>query len=992
MPLSQPIVCPVLIGRESFTKALAEVRARVSGGAGTVVLISGEAGIGKSRLAAELKAACQNDGWQVFEGNCFEQDQAIPYSAWTDLFRRYFSRDGAGSRRSGPEISRLVPEIGAVRGDDRPSAAADPQEQRQRLSREIGAFFATAAASAPAAVFLEDVHWADEATLDLMVYLAREMAAARLLLVATYRSDEVSEDLGQTLAELDRLSVATELQLDSLDRSEVREMLQAILGPAGAARSGFVDTVHELTEGNPFFIEEVLRSVQLQPAGANAAEVTIPRSVREAVRRRFQGLGEPARRVARYAAVAGRRFDFAVLTEICGASERELLDEVKELVDAQLILEEAADQFAFRHALTREAIYTSLLTRERRQLHQQIAAALEGLNQDQPARVAGDLSYHFFEAEEWQKALDYASLAAVEAGRAYAPRSAIEHYSRAIAAAGHLGRHPGPGLHRGRGLAFEAIGSFDRALADLEAALASARDAEDREAEWQALTDLGMLWAARDYARTGEYYKSASELAQTIGEASTLAHSMNRLGNWHLNVAEPVEALDLHRQALQLFRGVDDKSGIAATLDLLGMTSYLGADLVGGLEYYKQAVAILRELDDRPALASALATMALYGASNYQNQVTPPSGYSADEAMAASNEAFDMARTIGWKAAESYALWNRSVLLGAQGRYSEAIEACAAGLALAQEIEHRQWMSGAEYSLGAIYLDMLDLEAAESHLIAAAELAKASGSQIWTQNAGGALVSALVAKGKLEAASNLLRGLVSVDMPARTVSERQVWAGAADLALALGEPARALGVIERLRSFSADSSAGRTGVRFSLLYGKALRAAGKAVESEAVLNAGVANAALEGSKGMEWRLLLELGGLLQDGGRVAEADSAYAGAARIILEVVPNVPAKERAAFVARAAGHFPTAHAALLRQRPPANDRRGPLSPRERDIAQMVVRGKSNRAIAEELVLSERTVETHVSNILTKLNFSSRAQIAAWVVEQGLSGSPAGL
>ncbi len=366
------------------------------------------------------------------------------------------------------------------------------------------------------------------------------------------------------------------------------------MAPAARVRQDFAQTVYALTEGNPFFIEEVLRS--LAPDAASAAvgtDLGIPRSVREAVRRRVRGLGEPARRVAEYAAVAGRRFDFPVLSRICRIEEPQLLELIKELIAAQLIVEQAGDEFAFRHALTREAIYSGLLARERRLLHGQIAATLEELNPDNAPKVAGDLAYHFFEAEAWAKALHYGALAAAEADRAFAPRAAIEQYGRAIEAAGKIGQAAPSDLHRGRGLAFEAIGRFDDALADQEKALALAHDCGDSRSEWQALIDLGGLWAGRDYSRTGDYYKRASDLAEVIGDIAMRAHSMNRLGNWHLNTEQPVEALHYHRQALQLFESQGDRPGVAATLDLLGMSSLIGGDLIAGLKYYLQAIDLL---------------------------------------------------------------------------------------------------------------------------------------------------------------------------------------------------------------------------------------------------------------------------------------------------------------------------------------------------------------------------------------------------------------
>jgi tetratricopeptide (TPR) repeat protein len=992
MPLNQPVICPVLIGRESFTQALAGLRAAAAAGTGRVVLISGEAGIGKSRLLSEMRAECLRDGWQVLEGNCFEQDQALPYSAWSDMLRQILagpSRDAALRllARSGRELVQLLPELAGMAGIPPPQPGEDPLQQKQRLVQEVSRLLTSLAAQRPLAVLIEDVHWADEATLDLLLHVAHAVPSARMLLVATFRSDEVGDNLGATLAELDRRRVAAELQLDRLDADEVRQMLAAILGPTSGSQGSFADTVFALTEGNPFFIEEVLRSVQ-PDAGGDGSPLVIPRSVREAVRRRFNRLSEPARRVAEYAAVAGRRFDFAVLGRVCSVDEAHLLDIVKELIGAQLIVEASPDVFAFRHALTREAVYTALLRRERKQLHGQIAATIEELNQDHPEQVAADLGYHFFEAEEWAKALYYASLAASEADRAYAPRSAIEHYSRAIKASEYLGKAAPSLLFSGRGLAFEAVGSFEKARADHEQALLLARTAGDRRAEWKALLDLGMLWAGRDYSRTGEYFSAAFELSQAIGDDALRGHSMNRLGNWHLNVEQPLEALHYHQQALELFQALGDRRGIASTLDLLGMSNLIGGDLIASLSYYQRAIALLRELNDKVSLTSALSTIVLCGHTVYFIQTMAPAPFTFEEAMEASRQAGAIADEIELRPAQSYVFWNRGMLLGPQGRYSEAIANAGQGLKIAEDIGHTQWMAGALHALGSIYLEMFDFDAAVSHLTRSRDLARSAGTRYWEKNSTGVLASALVAGGDVAGAREVLSSVLSPDLPARTIGERLLWSAAVEVALAEGEAAQAWSAIERLDQFAANLDVAPRGVRYCLLRGRTLLALGGLQEAEAALREGIRNAAEQGLRPQRWRLLVQLSDCLVQQGREQEALEACREAVAIVHDLAGAVPPSWQAEFLNRAGQQFPAVRRPLLRPRPAASPAAGEasaLTPRERAVAVMVARGMSNRAIADELVLSERTVETHVSNILSKLGFSSRAQIAAWAVDNRL-------
>jgi len=803
----------------------------------------------------------------------------------------------------------------------------------------------------------------------------------------TYRGDEAQPALSQLVADLDRERLATELGLERLEAADSHTMVRAILGATRPVRQEFVMAVHRLTEGNPFFIEEVLRSVQPQAARDSELDsqgISIPRTVREAVRRRFVKLSEQAQAIARYAAVAGRRFDLDLLQRICATDEQTLIGCLRELVAEGLIVEDAADLFAFRHALTREAVYSGLLATERKHLHRAIGEALEARAAGEAD--AGDLGYHFLEAEQWAKALNYAARAAAQAERMYVPQAVVDHYSHAITCAQRLAKPAPSELHRGRGLGYEALGDFAKAKADHEAALDLARGCGDRHSEWQALLDLGMLWAARDYARTGDYFREAFELAESMGDQAALAGSMNRLGNWHLNVEQPVEALHFHRQALALFEALQNSRGVAETLDLLGMASYLGGDLIHGAAYYRDAIRMFRKLGDRQGLASALATFLLYGRSNYHTETMVAAPVTTAEALAAGQEALEIARDTGWRAAESYALWNRALLLGVQGRYGEAIAMAEAGHDLAVEIEHRQWIAASAIALGAIYWDLMVYREAEAQLVPAVELADESGSMHWIRNGRGLLASTCLEQGDPDRAEAIIAGLVSPETSARTVGERLTWCTAAELALAQGKPERALEIIERLRAYAMNLSEGPLGPRFALLAVLALTASGMPDEAEAELRKGIALASDEGSRGKLWRLLLALGRLFQANDRPSEAEDCFEQAARAVRDLAPNVPDALREGFLAAAAARLPRTQATALRRRMAAPDSTWGLTARERDVALLIARGRSNRAIAEELVLSERTIESHVSNMLGKLGFTSRAQIAAWTVEKGVS------
>ena len=564
-------------------------------------------------------------------------------------------------------------------------SSSDPEQEKHRLFAALTQFFTGQAMKQPVLLIIEDIHWSDDTSLEFLYYLARRCSAHPLLLLLTYRSDEVRPNLRHFLAQLDRERLVQEISLSRLTRSGVEAMLRAIFAFSHSVRLDLPDPIYALTEGNPFFVEEILKS--LIAAGdifyadgrwdrKSLGELHIPRSVQDAVQQRTDRLSESARRVLILAAVAGRRFDFALLQQLTRHDQQELLSVMKELIAAQLVVEEAEERFAFRHSLTRQAVYADLLVRERKALHRSIADTMERLYV--PGRPQGsppphdahlaDLAYHFYEAGAWKQALEYGQRAGVEAQAMYASRAAIEQLTHALDAAQHASIIPPATLYRLRGQAYETLGDFEQARLDYETTLQMASVACDRHAEWQAVMDLGFLWAQRDYAQTDTYYQRALTLARQMGDPLTLAHSLNHLGNWHLNIEQPREALGYHQEALTLFQQAHDSHGIAETYDLLGMTATLGGDLLQGTAYYQQVIVLFRKLDDRQGLASSLATLMVLGeGGGYETETMVPAPTSFAESLHFGKLALQTAHEIGQRSAEAYALFALAQYLGPHG-------------------------------------------------------------------------------------------------------------------------------------------------------------------------------------------------------------------------------------------------------------------------------------------------------------------------------------
>jgi hypothetical protein len=486
---------PRLVGRD---RELATLRATLDAalaGQGSLVLIGGEAGIGKTALAEALLAEVAAQGAQILVGRCYDLSETPPYGPWAELFGAL-----AGDRGISP--------LPAPLGDGPPAPDGAALFRRARLA------LASMTEHRPLALLLDDLHWADPASLDLLRSLARHAAALPLLLVATYRADELTRGhpLYTLLPVLVREAAARRVPLRPLDPAGVAALVRARypLGAADAKR--LVAYLERRAEGNPFFTGELLRALEdgdlLRPPGitggtwalGDLARAGLPELVRQVIDGRAARLGEAARDLLAIAAILGQAVPLDRWAALAGVPEEALLP-VSEAAGAARLAEATDDGTSIRfvHALVREALYAGIAPPRRRAWHRRtgelLATTLERGGHPSPEPDA--VAYHFRQAGD-ARAVPWLGRSGARARALYAPQTAIDHLTRALDLARQLGQAPSPALHRERGLAFETTGDFDRAQGDQEAALALALAAADTRAEWRARLDLGKQGAVRD--------------------------------------------------------------------------------------------------------------------------------------------------------------------------------------------------------------------------------------------------------------------------------------------------------------------------------------------------------------------------------------------------------------------------------------------------------------------------------------------------------------
>jgi DNA-binding CsgD family transcriptional regulator len=907
-------------------------------------------------------------------------------------------------------LSRLLPDLALLFPELTTAPllpALNPEEEKRRLFAAMTLFLTERAALQPILFVVEDVQWSDDLSLDFLLHLIRRCRDVPILVLATYRSDALHARMRLWLAQLDRERLTQEFLLAPLSRGEVGAMARAILGQEQAVDARLVTLLYTLSDGNPFFVEELLKSLvatgELQCIAGRWVSRTrrrgagesppVPRSVRAVVQQRTDQLSAAAWQVLTLAAVAGRRFDFALLQRALRCDEGQLLSHIKELIAAQLVIEESADRFAFRHALLREAVYGRLLVRERRALHRTLADNLEQLSSTSALRerYLGDLAAHCYEAGMWERVMRYEQQLGERALALYAQRAAIGHFTRVVAAAHQLSVTPPGDVYLARGHAYSARGRFARARRDYERALDLAHTASDGSLEWQCMLALGFLWAARDYAQAGVWLRRALAQAQSLSDPTLQARSLNRLGNWLGNTGHIEEGLHAHQAALSIFEEQQHTKGMAETLDLLGTAYGMHGDRVRAVELLGQAVTLFFAQNDTPCLLSSLAMRAIQSM-----PAASETTYSPLRSRAAcvhdATESLRLARQIGALTGQAYAENTLAHTFLSFGDFGLALAHAYKAQRLASEIEHQQWMVATACGVAQIYILLLAPALAMAALEAAVLPAQDLGSSFWLARLAVLQARIGLLNRDLPAVEATLCTVMPRTQQPRTVAERDIALVWGELMLAQGEPETALHVAEHLLASAPGGQAPGQGAiqpaqpipHLLKVKGEALLALARLDDAMVALEDARRGAQERGARPVLWTIHRSLGDVHQRRRRFDDARRERAAARRLVEELAAAVAEKTlRDQFLDAALSSLPRDRP--LRARAAAKQAFGGLTAREREVAALITQGKTSREIAEMLVISERTAEAHVGNILGKLRFTSRAQIAAWGVETGL-------
>ena len=418
------------VGRRAELSRLAAAWNDARNGDRRLVLLAGEPGIGKTRLAAEAAAAAHSSGALVLHGRC-DEGLGVPYQPFVTALAGMLAAAPPSTPltlgRLAGDLVRLVPEIAERVPDLLPPLRADPETEQYRLFDAVAGWLQATAAEAPLVLVLDDLHWATRPTLQLLRHVMRVPEPARLLVVGTYRDSELDRGhaIGELLADLHRVPALERVTLAGLSEDDVADFLEAGAGhPLGDDGVFLARTLHTETNGNPFFVREVVRHLVETGVVVPGADgwtvarpvdaVGVPDGVREVVGQRITRLSPPANRVLETAAVIGSEFELDVVREACGLDEETVLGALDEAVAARLVFETDPLRYRFAHALVRSTLYDELARARRIRTHQRIGEALEHRHGDRIDEHLPGIAHHFAEAAaggEGTKAVEYATRA-----------------------------------------------------------------------------------------------------------------------------------------------------------------------------------------------------------------------------------------------------------------------------------------------------------------------------------------------------------------------------------------------------------------------------------------------------------------------------------------------------------------------------------------------------------------------------------------------------
>jgi len=646
-----------LVGREKSVETLLGLLDQAIASKGSLVFITGEAGIGKTRLVQELMKRAAAKNVQCLAGRCLYQEGADPYLPFIEPLKRFLAGSGEeddvqyripmglsamGLDDRGTRTREALPMglIGIDSDDD--SKEEDDTEAGRRKSltdidfgKERDKMFSTVSyllrdlsMDRPMLFFLDDLHWADSSTLQLLTYIARNIKDVKVLLICAYRTEEVEmggrrHPLREALQIMSRERLFVDMRMGRLVIEDTKKMIISLL-KGSQLPDGFVESIFKETEGNPYFIEEVIKSLVTEGILDLAdphwyirfelAAVKIPSTVNDLVMRRINNLDQETKKILEIASVIGEKFTLDLLTGVTNMPEEDLVDKLDALIENKLLTEVSgtgADKYSFTHKLIREVTYNGLSRAKGRLLHKKVGECLENMPEKAIDKEVYALAYHFSQGNVTDKAVDYTLMAGDKASSSFAPEDAINYYNRALEFIEKL--QPSKENDERRvtvltkiGDHHYLIGEWDRAVDYYYLMERRAKKMDNMKMVGLANRKMGQIERLRgNWESAVHHYEMSLEIARKYGDDVGRADSERGLGYIHWRKGEFDEAIKHFEDSLEISKDIGDKFITGRTYIELGNVLSERGILEGAEFHYNTAIELLEQIKDYMELARA---------------------------------------------------------------------------------------------------------------------------------------------------------------------------------------------------------------------------------------------------------------------------------------------------------------------------------------------------------------------------------------------------
>jgi tetratricopeptide (TPR) repeat protein len=802
-----------LINRVEEMQVLREAVDRALRGEGGVVFLYGEAGIGKTRLARELGTYARLRGMQVLYGRCpalFRMDGVPPYILWKEVIKDYLENCDPKQlyRIIGfypSEVSKLVPELKQKLGTIPMSLPISPAQERDRLFEAVSQFVTNISKEAPLLVVLDDLQWADQSSLLLTHYLARGIYKEQLLVLGAYRDTYVDEShpLYAVLTELNRERLLQSIPLKRLSFADVIEMIKQILEQDDVSRD-FCKLIYEKTRGNPFFIEEVIKSLKEEKIiyreddkwnVEKVSKIEFPKTVKNVIKKRLSRLDDKCQQLLTMASFVGKDFSFEAILGITGLEEDELLELMEKILKTGLVKEKVVrgeDVYSFADIIVRDVIHEEVSHLRHKKLHNSVGEALEKVYSENIHEHFGELAYHFLEGGNYDKALEYFLKAGEKAHGTYAYDEAFSYLQHALMILEEKEAAPKQKVH-----VIEKLGDLKGIMGDHKAcmgywdkALALWNQMKDKKniARLHAKMASALWGVAGDREKASQHHRIALEILEKEPESVELADLYEDISHmlWRTGASRE-EAWSWAQKAFKLAKKLDANEILANCYNDLGTLSIKSGEVEKAVEYYKRGLKIAIENKDVGAatqLYNNLCEVYLNTGQFQEGFTIAQEGLKFDEktgnlygiawiklmlayyafnmgdppkAISLVHEVITLDKKIGYTSHLPYAMLALGFAYHWLGEWDKSLQLLTDAFELAKKVGEYQFAGSAALGLGELYMDMGKYAKAEQFLKEGNNIVEKAGDKAaQIRDSFPALVKLYLQIGKIEEAENLI--------------------------------------------------------------------------------------------------------------------------------------------------------------------------------------------------------------------------------------------